>query len=196
MQDEYEGLPIRKHSLAIRGASGDALSGVLKVKPQDFTPGVPVYVLLEAIPTGARFDEMDDGEAWELVNITKAQRSTIVTPAVALPYLNETAVALEDLRVKETGQERLEVTTRMSDDHWAGLHKNRRKKCDLCYPPDGSDPQPVGPAAKAVVDELAARRDAEEGPGDPENPLPPARRYRTKKGAAKKKPPTQTSTRL
>lgn len=172
-EESYEGLPIRKHSLAVRGASADALSGVLKVKPQEFKPGVPVYVLMECMPGSVRHDSMDDGEAWEHVQITKAVRGTIIDSAVALPYLDEVSVALEDLRVEMTGQERLEIDTKMEDDHQAGLHKRKRTLCPLCNPKTDAD--------HAKADELAARRAAHgDGEGDAENPTPPARKRRTR----------------
>lgn len=174
---EYEGVPIRKHSLAVRGASGDALSGVLKVKPQDFTPGVPVYVLMEVMPGPVRFDPMDEGDAWEHVQITKAARGTIIDADVALPYLNEVTVALEDLRVQETGQERLSLDD--SEDvasHELGMHKRKRERCPLCNP---------------KTDEEIARLDAYtaagaahgDGEGDADSPTRPAtkRRSRPKK---------------
>jgi hypothetical protein len=172
---EYEGLPIRKNSLAVRGASGDALSGVLKVRPQDFTPGVPVYVLMEVMPGPVRHDPMDDGEAWEHIQITKAQRGTIIAADVALPHLDEVTVALEDLRVQETGQDRLDLDTRMEDDHVAGLHKRKRNGCPLCHPTTIAE----STRADAANDELAAKRATHgDGEGDEENPTPPATKHR------------------
>lgn len=173
---EYEGLPIRKNSLAVRGASGDALSGVLKVRPRDFPPGMPQYVLLEVLPGPVRFDPMDDGEAWERVQIVKAQRGTIIEAAVAVPLLDEITVALEDLRVQETGQERLALEDKQEKsrvEHRAGLHKRARQGCPLCHPLTDAD--------VAEQDEVAARRNAHgDGEGDGENPNPPARRRRIK----------------
>lgn len=165
-ETEYEGLPIRKHSMAVRGASGDALSGVLKVKPYDFKPGVPVYVLVEAMPTGVRHDPMDDGDAWDLVQITKVQRGTLVDGDLAVPLLDEVTIALEDLRVEQTGQAGMgNGSLAVEADHNNGLHKRRRRNCELCQ---NADPLGVG-----------------DGKGDPDNPLPAARKYRTKKPAKK-----------
>lgn len=172
---EYEGLPIRKHSLAVRGASGDALSGVLKVKPQDFRPATPVYVLMEVMPGPVRFDPMDDGDAWEHVQITKAQRGTIIDAATALPYLDEVTVALEDLRVKETGQDRLPLMDDpMVAEHEVGMHKRSRKACRLCNPTTDEE--------IALADELAAKRNAHgDGEGDADNPTRPATKRRTRR---------------
>lgn len=182
-ETEYQGLPIRKHSLAIRGAGGDALSGVLKVKPQDFHVGTPVYILVEAMPGPVHHAPMNEGDAWELVQITKAVRGTIIDAKTALPFLDETTIALEDLRIAETGQGRLDLDTKMTDDHLAGLHKRRRKACPLC--------QETSDEAVAHADELAAKRaEHGDGEGDAENPLPAARKYRTgrpRKAAAAKK---------
>jgi hypothetical protein len=178
---EYEGLPIRKNSLAVRGASGDALSGVLKVRPQDFTPGVPVYVLMEVMPGPVRHDPMDDGEAWEHIQITKAQRGTIINADVALPYLDEVTIALEDLRVRETGQERLPLEDDpLIVEHEVGMHKRKRRACRLCNPTTDQE--------HAMADEVAAQRAKHgDGEGDDENPVPPSRTHRTRaRGAAKK----------
>lgn len=160
---EYQGLPIRKHSLAVRGASGDALSGVLKVKPQDFHAGVPIYVLMEVMPGAVRFDPMDEGDAWDQVQITKVARGTIIDEATAKPFLDEVTVALEDLRVRETGQERLPLDDNpMVAEHEVGMHKRNRKACPLCNPTTDEE--------IARADELAARRaeaDAESEPAKP-----------------------------
>lgn len=175
-ETEYDGRPIRKHSLAVRGASGDALSGVLKVRPRDFPQGIPQYVLLEVMPGPVRFDPMDDGDAWELVNVTKVQRGTIIDEAIAKPLLDEVTVELEKLRVEETGQGRMiDESDPMVAAHVAGKHnKNHRKGCRLC--------NPISDEEIARADELAAKRaEHGDGEGDPEHPVPPARTRRTRR---------------
>lgn len=132
-EDTYQGKPIRKHSLAVRGASGDAMNGALKVDPTDFETGEPAYVVLEIVPGPVKHDPMDDGEAWELVQVTKATRAAMMTAEQALPFLDSVTTRLEDLRVKESGQERLGDLT-LQADHEAGLHKRKRRGCPECYP--------------------------------------------------------------
>lgn len=163
---EYEGRPVRKHSVAVRGASGDALNGSLKVEPRDFHPGQLAYVLLEVDPTDVNHKVMDEGDAWERVQVTKVMRGRFVDDALAKPLLDDISVALEDLRVAETGQERLALDTKMHDDHAAGLHKHRRKECPLCQQ---LDPLGVGP-----------RADHGDGEGDNVHPLPAARKRRSR----------------
>lgn len=175
-QTEYEGRPVRKHTLAVRGVNGDAMSGVLKVKPQEFTPGVPFYVLTECMPNGDRHDPMEDGDAWELVHIGKAQRGTIVDASFALPHLDELTVALEDLRVAETGQDQLTERAAREAEHMGGQHKRARKECPICHPVTDED--------HAKADAYAARGAAHgDGEGDSENPVPAAR---TRRSRAKK----------
>lgn len=176
---EYEGRPVRKHSVTVRGASGDALNGSLKVAPRDFHPGQLAYVLLEVNPTDVNHKVMDEGDAWERVQVTKTLRGRFVDEALALPLLDEIDVALEDLRVEETGQERLNLETKLADDHRAGLHKRAREACELCQ---AADPLGVhGDEDAAKADELAAKREAHgDGEGDPDNPLPGARKRRTR----------------
>lgn len=175
-ETEYQGRPIRKHSLAVRGASGDALSGVLKVKPQAFEPGVPFYVLTECIPNGVHHNEIDggdDGVAWELVQIGKAQRGTIIDAATALPYLDELTVQLETLRVEETGQSQLSERVALEAEHLGGRHKRVRKACPLCNPQTDED--------HAKADEYASKgAEHGDGEGDAENPTPAARKRRSR----------------
>lgn len=173
-ETEYQGLPIRKHSLAVRGAGGDALSGVLRVKPQDFHAGVPIFVLLEVMPGPVRFDPMDEGDAWDQVQITKVARGTIVDEATAKPLLDEVTVALEDLRVQETGQERLSLSSeidRQVSEHERGLHKRKGKGCPMCHPVSDED------VARLEEFEMHQR---EVAMGDPLNPLPAARKRRSR----------------
>lgn len=185
---EYEGLPVRKHSVAVRGASGDALNGSLKVEPREFHPGERAFMVLEVVPADVNHKPMHEGEAWERVQVVKVGRGCFVDGTVALPHLDAISVALEDMRIAESGQERLEIETRMADDHAAGLHKKPKKDCPSCQ---AADPLGVhSDEAIARADELAAKRAAHgDGEGDAENPTPPARtrRSRARKPAAKKK---------
>jgi ribosome modulation factor len=191
----YEGLPVRKHSVAVRGASGDALNGSLKVEPRDFHPGERAFMVLEVVPADVNHKPMNDGDAWDRVQIVKVARGCFVDGKIALPHLDAVTVALEDLRVEQTGQERLDLETKMEDDHRAGLHKRFREKCPLCQAAKNADPLGVGrngvsDQAVAKRDELAARREAHgDGEGDAENPTRPATRRRSRpagvKGAAK-----------
>lgn len=176
---EYEGRPVRKHSVAVRGASGDALNGSLKVAPRDFHPGQLAYVLLEVNPTDVNHKVMDEGDAWERVQVTKTLRGRFIDEDLALPLLDEIDVALEDLRIEETGQARLSEAAKIQADHLAGAHKRPRKECDLCQ---SADPLGVhGDEDAAKADELAAKREAHgDGEGDPDNPLPGARKRRTR----------------
>lgn len=192
VNQEYEGLPVRKHSVAVRGASGDALNGSLKVEPRDFHPGERAFMVLEVVPADVNHKPMDEGEAWERVQVVKVGRGCFVDAKTALPHLDAISVALEDLRVKETGQERLELETKLADDHRAGLHKRPREDCPDCQ---NADPLGVDEAA-AHEDELAARRaEQEEGHGDPDNPLPQKRTRRSRAaGAAKRAPRARKAT--
>lgn len=183
MTTEHKGLPVRKHSAAVRGASGDALNGALKVAPQDFVQGVPAYMILEVDPNGETFKPMDDNEAWEEIQIVRVKRGAFVDAATALPFLDDVSSQLEDLRVSETGQEQLgdQVLT-LEADHVAGLHRRARNGCPLCHPKTDED--------HARADELAAKRaeraEHVNGEGDADNPLPPARKRRSRaKGATK-----------
>jgi len=182
--ESYEGLPVRKHSVAVRGASGDALNGALKVEPRDFHPGERAFMVLEVVPADVNHKPMDEGDAWERVQIVKVVRGCFTDAKAALPHLDAVTVALEDLRVKETGQERLDLETKMTDDHRAGIHKRPRKECPDCQ---AADPLGVhGDEAEAKRDELAARREAHgDGEGDAENPTRPATRRRSRPPGAK-----------
>lgn len=190
---EYKGLPIRKYSAAVRGASGDALNGALKVAPQDFRTGDRAFLLLEVTPNGDQHKPMDDGEAWEHVEVVKVVRGAFLDQKDALPHLDEVSTKLEDMRIEETGQERLSEKAKLEADHLGGLHKRARKACELCQT---ADPLGVGGTTKVgdSIDEVVARAEAaaakledEQGQGDPDNPLPAARKYRRKApGAAKK----------
>lgn len=189
MMTEHKGLPVRKHSAAVRGASGDALNGALKVTPQDFTQGEPAYMVLEVMPDGENYKPMDDGEAWEEIEVVKVKRGSFIPAKDALPYLDDVSRKLEELRVKETGQERLELTDGQAEgmtlEHSQGLHKRRRRACPVCFPLSDED--------VARGDELAARREAHgDGEGDAEHPLPAARKRRSRpaKGVAKKRTTT------
>lgn len=160
----YQGRPIRKHSLAIRGASGDALNGALKVDPQDFTPGESAYVVLEIVPTTVKHDPMDDGDAWDLVQVTKAKRGAILSEADALVFLDAVSIRLEEIRVEETGQNAI-GTVALEADHVAGLHRRKRNGCPICHPdvaPAGDEDVVTAPAgsdeAQAQRDELESRR--------------------------------------
>lgn len=176
---EYEGLPVRKHSVAVRGASGDALNGSLKVEPREFHPGERAFMVLEVVPADVNHKPMHEGEAWERVQVVKVGRGCFVDETIALPHLDAVSVAIEQLRVEETGQERLDLETKLADDHRAGLHKRPRKECELCQTADPLGVHGDEDAAKA--DELAAKREAHgDGEGDPDNPLPGARKRRTR----------------
>lgn len=147
------------------------------MKPQDFHAGIPIYVLMEVMPGPVRFDPMDDGEAWDQVQITKVERGTIIDEATAKPYLDEVAVALEDLRVQETGQERLPLDDDpMIAEHEVGMHKRKRKECRMCNPQTDED--------VARLDAYTAAGAAHgDGEGDADTPTRPAtkRRSRAKK---------------
>lgn len=154
----YQGLPIRKHSLAIRGASGDVLSGALKVDPTDFALGTKQYVVLEIDPKGDQHRPMDDGEAWELMTVTKALRGALIPESEALAWLDSVSVRLEELRVEESGQERMGDLA-LQADHEAGLHKRKRRGCPECYPlerPNADDDRVNGAEG---VDQAVARAD-------------------------------------
>lgn len=177
---DHKGLPVRKHSAAVRGASGDALNGALKVAPQDFEPGVKAYMVLEVDPNGETFKPMDDGEAWEEIQIVKVVRGAFINPKDALPYLDDVSVALADLKAKESGQDGI-GTLAMEADHEAGLHRRKRTGCPLCSP--SSD------EAVARADEVAAKRAQHgDGEGDAANPLPAARKRRSRAPGAAKRP--------
>lgn len=160
----YQGRPIRKHSLAVRGASGDALNGALKVDPQDFTPGESAYIVLEIIPGAVRHDPMDDGDAWDLVQISKAKRGAMITEAEAAPFLDAVSVKLEELRVEESGQSRIGDLS-LQADHEAGLHRRKRVGCSMCHPANAITGADEGDNAGDVVtapagsDQAAAQRD-------------------------------------
>lgn len=178
---EHKGLPVRKHSAAVRGASGDALNGALKVAPQDFVQGVPAYMVLEVMPNGENYKPMDDGEAWEEIEVVAVKRGAFIDARDALPYLDDMSTKLEDLRVAETGQDQLgDKVLTLEADHVAGLHRRKRQECPLCVPKTDAD--------IARVDELAAKRaEHGDGEGDAENPTPPARTRRTRAAGAKKR---------
>lgn len=190
MMTEHKGLPVRKHSAAVRGASGDALNGALKVTPQDFIQGVPYYMVLEVMPDGENYKPMDDGEAWEEIEVVKVKRGSFIPAKDALPYLDDVSRKLEDLRVAETGQARLELDPGKAEgltlEHEQGLHKRKRQACPICHPTSDAD--------IARGDELAARREAHgDGEGDADNPLPGARKRRSRApGAAKRTPKKRT----
>lgn len=179
---EYEGLPVRKHSVAVRGASGDALNGSLKVSPRDFHPGERAFMVLEVVPADVNHKPMDEGEAWNRVQVVKAARGCFVDGDVALPYLDEVARKLEDLRIEETGQERLDLgddakREKTISEHERNMHKRKRKGCPMCYPVTDED------VARLEEFELHQRESAN-GQGDEANPLPAARKRRSR--AAKK----------
>lgn len=181
---EHKGLPVRKHSAALRGVSADAMNGALKIDPQEFKPGQRVYMVVEVEPNGDKYDPMDEGEAWEHVEILKVLRGAFCPGADALKHLDRVTRELEDLRVAETGQERLGLedgaAAKLVSEHERGLHKRKRKNCVLCNAASDED--------IAHADELAARREAHgDGEGDADNPLPPATKPRRSRPRASKK---------
>lgn len=177
----YEGRPIRKCSITIKG-TGDGLSDALTIDPLSLEPGERAFVLLEVEGTDQNHKYLKEADAWNRVQVTKAIRGAVVTEDIAVPLLDNVAVAVEELRVAEGGDVELglegEKAAGRIEEHARGLHKRKRKDCPACQ---GSD------EAIARVDEVAARREAHgDGEGDAEHPTPPARTRRSRATRARK----------
>lgn len=175
--EQYEGLPVRRNSAAIRGASGDALNGALKVAPRAFHPGDTAFIVLEVAADGVNFKpiEGDDDPAWERMQVLKVQRGAFVDPEVAVPLLDAVTIALEDRTVEETGQERIFGALPIEIEHLQGRHKQRRKACPHCT---GEATDEDVARAEAALVQLEAERD-EAPPAEPK-----AKRGRGRRGAA------------
>lgn len=177
----YDGRPVRKSSLTIRG-TGDGLSDALSIEPQTFSPLDTAYVVLEVEMSDVDHKYMKDADAWNRVQVCKAVRGAFIEQSIAQPILDNIAVAFAELKDEESGAQTLglegEKAAGRLTEHEQGLHRRKRRDCPLCFP--SSDEE------IARADELAARRNAHgDGEGDAENPTRPATRRRSKPGAPK-----------
>lgn len=178
--EQYEGLPVRRFSAAVRGASGDALNGALKVAPRTFHPGERAFLLLEVKPDGVNYvpDEDDDlGPGWTRMQVLRVQRGAFVDDETALPILDAVTTALEDKRVEETGQERIFGALPIEIEHLQGQHKRPRKACPHCTG-DATDEEVA--RAEAAIVQLEQERAASAPPADDK----PAKRGRRRGAAA------------
>lgn len=166
-EERYEGLEVRRHSAAVRGASGDALNGALKVSPQTFGPDEVAYILLEVKPAGVNFKpiEGDDGlPAWERMQVLRVQRGAFVDPEVSVPLLDAVTIALEDKSVEETGQERMFGALPIEIEHLQGTHKKPRKACPMCSGEASDESIAVAEAALVQIEQLRGEPDVEPAP--------------------------------
>lgn len=161
--ETYEGLTVRRHSAAIRGASGDALNGALKVAPRTFHPGDRAFVLLEVAAAGVNFNpiEGDDDPAWERMQVLKVQRGAFVEEEFAIPLLDAVTIALEDKTVEETGQERIFGALPIEIEHLQNRHKKPRKACPHC---SGTATDEEVARAEAALVQIEAERAPEPEP--------------------------------
>lgn len=138
MPETFKGLPVTKHSLAVRNVGGNALSGTLKVDPREFAVGERFFVLLEVAAGGVKYEPREESTEFEYVQVCDAARGVIVDADVALPHLDELTRKLEAVRVAETGQGSFDEDP-LIVEHEQGLHKRRRKACRVCYPVTDED---------------------------------------------------------
>ncbi len=174
---EFDGRQVRGTTIKITSA-GDGLSKALRTAPTLLHFGDKVFIVMEAIVGPITHDPIeDDPEGCLRKQSVAAQTVTLVSEKLVRQVLDAQQEANEKLEQVD-GQLRLSADAKLEADHLAGLHKRRRPKCSLCQPSDEE---------VARADELAARRARHgDGEGTPEDPVPPARRYRTRGTAAKK----------
>lgn len=177
---EFDGRTVRSTTMRVTNA-GDGLSKALQTAPQLLHFGDRVFIVMEAVVGPIGFDPIDDDPEGCIRKQSVAARTvTLVGEKLVRQVLDAQADANEKLQ-QMAGQMKLTPEAKTEADHLAGMHKRKRAACSLCHP------EPTDEEI-AHRDELAARRAAHgDGEGDKDNPLPPARRYRTRaKGAAKR----------
>lgn len=164
--ETYEGLPVRRFSAAVRGASGDALNGALKVSPRTFHPDERAFLLLEVKPAGVNYvpdDDDDLGPGWTRMQVLKVQRGAFVDDETATPLLDAVTIALEDHTVEETGQERIFGALPIEIEHLQGRHKKPRRACPHCT---GAATDEEVARAEAALVQIEAER-GEQPPAEP-----------------------------
>lgn len=139
---DFEGKPIRKTGIEIRN-TGHGLSTALKIDPVVVHSGEKAYVVLEIVGEKHRFDPMDDGDAWERVNLTKAEVATVVDKELVMELIEaqraknlaaaEEAKGIQQIDADGTaGTLNVLTPERLREQHELGDHKRARKDCELC----------------------------------------------------------------
>lgn len=136
---DHEGKPVRRTSLEVRNLAG-GLHKATKTDPAVIDVGERAFVLAEVIGGGHTFQPMDDGDAWERVNITSADTVTIVDEELVRELIEkqrEKNIALElaekEERDREKGVGRLDLEPPDPvEAHNRGDHKRKRKDCPEC----------------------------------------------------------------
>jgi hypothetical protein len=100
----YRGHDVLSATVAIRNA-GDGLSKAMDVEPVELALTSKVHVVLECEVEKHRYDPIPDTDGYQLVNMLKAGRATIVDAEFVEKYLDD-----QQRRIDEAaGQIRLPV---------------------------------------------------------------------------------------
>lgn len=158
---DHEGKPVRRTSIEVRNLAG-GLRKAAKTNPAVIGYDEKAYIVAEVVGTKHAFNPMDDGDAWERVNICNAETVTVVDRDLVIKLIEEQRDRNLKLEEEEKNIQQIPDVDR-AEEHRAGQHKRPRKDCELCA------------VEKAEKDEAKAQAKL-----DPD--APPARA----RGAAKK----------
>lgn len=121
---DFDGLPVRQTSLALRGA-GDGLSEAMKTDPREFHHGETFFILYEAVVEKVRYDQIDKEDpelGLSRVHMAKAMTATLVDEAFAGESIRAQKILNEKAKDEEAGAKRLPGTVpELEDEYDDGL---------------------------------------------------------------------------